>query len=100
MKAGEDVDCVTMPKASSLRAHVFVYPKRDGYDMKLVNIDGFTWAMPQVNGLGSLAPKSDIIDQEKGTHYGYYNEKHLIHDINKRTLGTTNSKWKEPTHDK
>ncbi|KAE8784180.1 La-related protein 6 [Hordeum vulgare] len=51
-------------------------------------------------GLGSLAPKSDLTDQDKGTHYGCYKGKHSIHDIEECTLGTTNSKWKEPIHDK
>ncbi|KAE8805978.1 La-related protein 6 [Hordeum vulgare] len=119
-EAGEDVDYVAVSKASSMRALVFRYLRRDDYDIKLVNITGFTRAMSQVkwstsnassstvvdlfkgpaadllclvvmdlrsfyvvdplfsflketfygSGLGSLAQNSDLMDQDKGTHYG------------------------------
>ncbi|KAE8798018.1 La-related protein 6 [Hordeum vulgare] len=47
-ESSEVVDYVAMPKASSLRARVFLYLRRASYDIKLVNIDGFTLAMPHV----------------------------------------------------
>ncbi|KAE8809889.1 La-related protein 6 [Hordeum vulgare] len=43
-------------------------------------------------GLGFLAPKSDLINQEKGTHYNCCKGKHTIYDMRKRTLSTTNYK--------
>ncbi|KAE8805601.1 La-related protein 6 [Hordeum vulgare] len=43
-------------------------------------------------GLGSLAAKPDLINQEKGTHYNCYKGKQPICNIRERTLGTTNSK--------
>ncbi|KAE8813170.1 La-related protein 6 [Hordeum vulgare] len=122
MKAGEDIDCVAMSKASSLQARVFLYLRRSDYDIKLVNTDGFTRAMSQLKWSTSSAsgstiidlfkgpitdllrlvacPKSYLIDREKGTHHIYYKWKHPICDISKHILGTTNSKWKEPIHDK
>ena len=47
-EAGEDVDYVAMPKASCQRACVLLYLGKAGYDIKLVDSDGFTRAMSQV----------------------------------------------------
>ena len=44
-EAVEDVDYVAMPKASRQRARVLLYLGKDGYDVKLVDSDGFTRAM-------------------------------------------------------
>ncbi|KAE8769870.1 La-related protein 6 [Hordeum vulgare] len=46
--AGEDFDYVAMRKASSPPGRVFLYLRRDGYDIKLVNIDDFIRVMSQV----------------------------------------------------
>ncbi|KAE8776897.1 La-related protein 6 [Hordeum vulgare] len=48
VEAGEDVDYVAMPKASRQRASVLLYLRKAGYDIKLVDSDGFTRAMSQV----------------------------------------------------
>ena len=48
VESGEDVDYVAMTKASCQRASVLLYLGKAGYDIKLVHIDGFTWAMSQV----------------------------------------------------
>ncbi|KAE8804976.1 La-related protein 6 [Hordeum vulgare] len=139
-----------MSKASSLQARVFLYLRRAGNDIKLINIDIFIKDMSRVKcstgnasgstivslfigpaadllyltvkdlrslyaiepllsffketfyggGLGSLDAKSDLIGQEKETHYGCPMGKHPICNSRERILGTTNSKWKEPIHDK
>ena len=47
-EAGEDVDYVAMPKASCQQASVLLYLGKAGYDIKLVDSDGFTRAMSQV----------------------------------------------------
>jgi hypothetical protein len=47
-EAGEDVDYVAMPKASCQRASVLLYLGKAGYDIKLIDSDGFTRAMLQV----------------------------------------------------
>ena len=47
-EAGEDVDYVAMLKASCQRASVLLYLGKAGYDIKLVDSDGFTRAMSQV----------------------------------------------------
>ena len=44
-KAGEDVDYVAMSKASCQRACVLLYLEKAGYDIKLVDSNGFTQAM-------------------------------------------------------
>ena len=48
VEASEDVDYVTMPKASCQRASVLLYLGKAGYDIKLVHTDCFTRAMSQV----------------------------------------------------
>ena len=48
VEASEDVDYVTMPKASCQRASVLLYLGKADYDIKLVPSDGFTRAMSQV----------------------------------------------------
>ena len=48
VEAGEDVDYVAMLKASCQRACVLLYLGKAGYDIKLVDHDGFTRAMSQV----------------------------------------------------
>ena len=45
VEAGKDVDYVAMSKASCQRACVLLYLGKPGYDIKLVDSDGFTWAM-------------------------------------------------------
>ena len=45
VEASEDVDYVTMPKASCQRASVLLYLGKASYDIKLVHNDGFMWAM-------------------------------------------------------
>ena len=45
-EAGEDVDYVAMPKASRQRACVLLYLGKAGYNIKLVDSDVFTRAMP------------------------------------------------------
>ena len=63
-----------MPKASCQRASVLLYLGKAGYDIKLVNTDGFTRAMSQVkwsipNPSGSTAvdlfngPADDLLCQ-------------------------------------
>ena len=47
-EAGENIDYVAMPKASCQRASVLLYLRKPGYDIKLVDSDGFTRAMSQV----------------------------------------------------
>ncbi|KAE8816402.1 La-related protein 6 [Hordeum vulgare] len=47
-KAGEDVDYVAMPKASHKRSRVLMYLQKVGYDIKLVDNEGFARAMSQV----------------------------------------------------
>ena len=47
-EAGKDIDYVAMPKASCQRACVLLYLRKAGYDIKLVDSDGFTRAMSQV----------------------------------------------------
>jgi hypothetical protein len=64
-EASEDVDYVTMPKASCQRASVLLYLGKAGYDIKLVDSDGFMRAMSQVkwsipNPSGSTA--DDLFD--------------------------------------
>ena len=44
-EASEDVDYVAMSKASCQQACVLLYLRKAGYDIKLVDNDGFTWAM-------------------------------------------------------
>ena len=72
VEAGEGVDYVAMPKASCQRASVLLYLGKAGYDIKLVNTDGFTRAMSQVkwsipNPSGSTAvdlfdgPAADLL---------------------------------------
>ena len=74
MEAGEDVDYVSMPKASCQRASVLLYLGKAGYDIKLVHTDGFMRAMSQVkwsipNPSGSTAvdlfdgPATDLLCQ-------------------------------------
>ncbi|KAE8793804.1 La-related protein 6 [Hordeum vulgare] len=149
-ETGENIDYVAMSKSSSVRAHVFLFLWRVDYNIKLISIDSFTWAMSQVKwstssasgsttvylykgpttdlhciavmdlqslytiepllsflkesfyggGLGSVSPKSHLIDQDKGTQYIFYKGIHPICDIIERTLGTTNSMWKELIHQK
>jgi hypothetical protein len=64
--AGEDAAYVAMPKASSLRERVFLYLRRAGYDIKLVNITGFTRAMSQVKWSTGNASGSTAVDLSKG----------------------------------
>ncbi|KAE8816354.1 La-related protein 6 [Hordeum vulgare] len=66
VEVGEDVDYVTMSKTSSLRTHVFMYLRRAGYDIKLVNIDGFTRAMSQVKWSTGNAFGSTTVNLPKG----------------------------------
>ena len=47
-EAGEDIDYVAVPKASCQRASILLYLRKAGYDIKLVDSDGFTQAMSQV----------------------------------------------------
>ena len=44
-EASEDIDYVALSKASCQRACVLLYLGKPGYDIKLVDSDGFTWAM-------------------------------------------------------
>ena len=73
-EAGEDVDYVSISKASCQRASVLLYLGKAGYDIKLVDSDGFTRAMSQVtwsipNPSGSTAfvlfngPAADLLRQ-------------------------------------
>jgi hypothetical protein len=48
VEAGEDVEYVAMPKASHQRASTLLYLRKAGYDIKLIDSDGFTRAMSQV----------------------------------------------------
>ncbi|KAE8810779.1 La-related protein 6 [Hordeum vulgare] len=48
VKAGEDVDYLSMPKASRQRPSVLLYLHKAGYDIKLVKSNDFMWAMSQV----------------------------------------------------
>ena len=47
-EAGEDIDYVAMLKASCQRSCVLLYLGKAGYDIKLIDNDGFTRAMSQV----------------------------------------------------
>ena len=47
-EGGEDIDYVAIPKASCQWASILLYLGKAGYDIKLVDSDGFTWAMSQV----------------------------------------------------
>jgi hypothetical protein len=71
-EAGEDVDYVAMAKASRQRARVLLNLRTAGYDIKLVDSEGFTRAMSQVkwsipNASGSIAvnlfegPTADLL---------------------------------------
>ena len=73
-EAGEDVDYVSMPKASCQRASLLLYLGKAGYDIKLIDSDGFTRSMSQVkwsipNPSGSTAvdlfdgPTTDLLRQ-------------------------------------
>lgn len=73
-EAGEDVDYVAMPKALCQRACVLLYLGKAGYDIKLVDNNGFTRAMSQFkwsipNPSGSTAvdlfdgPAADLLCQ-------------------------------------
>ena len=74
MEAGEDVNYVAMSKASCQRACVLLYLGKAGYDIKLIDSDGFTRAMSQVtwsipNPSGSTTvdlfdgPATDLLHQ-------------------------------------
>ena len=74
VEAGEDVDYVAMLKASCQRACVLLYLGKAGYDIKLVDSDGFTRAMSEVtwcipNPSGSISvdlfdgPAADLLRQ-------------------------------------
>ena len=65
-RAGEDAAYVAMPKASSLRAHVFMYLRRAGYDIKIVNITSCTRVMSQVKWSTGNASGSTAVDLSKG----------------------------------
>ncbi|KAE8776269.1 La-related protein 6 [Hordeum vulgare] len=65
-EVGEDVDYVAMRKASSMKARVFLCLRRAGYDIKLVNIDGFTRAMSQVKWSTNNASSSTVVDLFEG----------------------------------
>ena len=73
-KAGEDVDYVSMRKASCQRARALLYLGKAGYNIKLIHTEGFTRAMSQVkwsipNPSGSTAvdlfdgPAADLLHQ-------------------------------------
>ena len=73
-EADKHVDYVAMPKASCQRASVLLYLGKAGYDIKLVDSDGFTRSMSQVkwsipNPSGSTAvgllngPAADLLCQ-------------------------------------
>ena len=47
-EANEDIDYVAMPKASRQQASILLYLRKAGYDIKLVDNNGFTRAMSQV----------------------------------------------------
>ena len=61
-EAGEDVDYVAMPKASCQRASVLLYLGKAGYDIKLVDHDGFTRAMSQVTWSIANPSSSTTVD--------------------------------------
>ena len=72
--AGKDIDYVAMSKALCQRACILLYLGKAGYNIKLVDSDGFTRAMPQVkwsipNPSGSTAvdlfdgPAADLLRQ-------------------------------------
>ncbi|KAE8814515.1 La-related protein 6 [Hordeum vulgare] len=65
-EVGEGANYVDMQKASSLRAHVFLYLRTTGYDSKLVKINGFTRAMSQFKWSTDNASGSTAIDLFKG----------------------------------
>src|SRR3990170_3133276 len=65
-KAGEDVDYVAMPKASCQRASVLLYLGKAGYDIKLVDSDGFTRAMSQVKWSIPNPSSSTAVDRFEG----------------------------------
>ena len=74
MEAGEDVDYVAMSKASCQRACVLLYLGKAGYDIKLVDSDGFTqamspvmWSIPNPSGSTVIdlfdGPAADLLRQ-------------------------------------
>ena len=48
-EAGEDIDYVAMSKASCQRACVLLYLGKAGYDIKLVDSNGFTRAVMELS---------------------------------------------------
>ena len=61
-KAGEDVDYVAMPKASRQRASILLYLGKAGYDIKIIDSDGFTRAMSLVKWSIPNPSSSIIVD--------------------------------------
>ena len=47
-EAGKDANYVAVPNASRQRDSILLYLGKAGYDIKIVDNDGFTWAMSQV----------------------------------------------------
>ena len=62
VEAGEDVHDIAMPKASHQRAHALLYPGKAGYDIKLVDSDGFARAMSQVKWSIPNPSGSTVVD--------------------------------------
>lgn len=71
-EAGEDVDYVVIIEASRQQASVLPYLGKAGYDIKLIDSDGFMWGISQVkwsipNPFGSTAvdlfdsPTADLL---------------------------------------
>ncbi|KAE8802857.1 hypothetical protein D1007_21394 [Hordeum vulgare] len=105
-EASKEVDYVAMPKASRQWASVLQYLRKGGYNIKLVDRNAFTQAMPHdmlfSGGLGSSIAKSDLTnhDNKEGTHKGSSKVKQRIYDMRERTMGLCSSNWKDPVHDK
>ncbi|KAE8792368.1 La-related protein 6 [Hordeum vulgare] len=66
IEAGEDVDYAAMSTGSSVRVQRFIYLMRADYDIKVINIDGFTRAVSQVKWSTENASGSTVVDLFKG----------------------------------
>ena len=65
-EAGENVDYVTMAKATRQRAHVLLNLRTAGYDIKLIDSEGLTRAMSQVKWSIPNASSSTTVNLFEG----------------------------------